>query len=348
MNRISKNLILVIASAVVSTALGVSFAYASPTPPTWVKIPTTSVLISDSHILPVNFCVKAPGDSPKIYVDWVVKNKAGSVVDFGSVADPLVAEGFSDFPAGCSSGGSSGFNFNLNQFTSGSGEATDGIYTIYLTPKNSGGDAAPKKSVSSIYDTIRPTAPTLNASASNGKVALSWTESSDTNFSKYKLYRDGALLTTTTSRSFSDDLANNKSFSHTYIVKAMDKAGNSSTDSDSASFTYVPPTTTETTDTEAPVVPAPLSFQPGSTTLPTGPDATENEVKGAKQIRLSNPLVKVAAVTAIGLGALGVALFFLLRRKEKNRSVVQFETIAVDNTNRVVKDSSDENPISKS
>jgi chitodextrinase len=88
-------------------------------------------------------------------------------------------------------------------------------------------------------DTTPPTAPThLTTSGVTGDSAtLTWTQSSDnTGVAGYNVYRNGTLVGTTTSASYTDiELAGDTSYQ--YTVKAYDPAGNVSAASDSAGIT---------------------------------------------------------------------------------------------------------------
>ena len=67
------------------------------------------------------------------------------------------------------------------------------------------------------------------------KVALSWTASADNiGVAGYRVYRNGTLVATTTSTSYTDSLPG-KTTSASYVVRAYDAAGNVSTPSNSAS-----------------------------------------------------------------------------------------------------------------
>lgn len=111
-------------------------------------------------------------------------------------------------------------------------------------------------------DFIAPSAPTsLSAAAATGpKINLSWTASTDNvAVTGYEIWRDGSLLTTATSTSYSDT-AVAAGETHSYSVKAYDAAGNTSTASNTASATIPTP------DTQAPSVPASLAATATRTT----------------------------------------------------------------------------------
>jgi len=80
-----------------------------------------------------------------------------------------------------------------------------------------------------VLDTVPPTVPTdLNGSASGLRVDLTWTPSTDNvGVQGYDVYRDGAMIGTTKSASFSDpEVAAGTTYS--YAVRARDGSGNES------------------------------------------------------------------------------------------------------------------------
>jgi len=86
-------------------------------------------------------------------------------------------------------------------------------------------------------DTEAPSAPTLTvtANAKNGRTSLSWTASTDNvGVAGYRIYRDGALLTTTTRTSYG---LRKQIGTFTYYVVAFDAAGNVSATSNTATVT---------------------------------------------------------------------------------------------------------------
>lgn len=105
-------------------------------------------------------------------------------------------------------------------------------------------------------DTQAPTAPTNLASSNitESSVSLSWTASTDNiAVTGYDVYKNGTLLATTTSTSYSvTGLA--ASTTYTFYIKAKDAAGNVSSASSTLSVT-----TTASTDTQAPTVPTGLA-----------------------------------------------------------------------------------------
>jgi len=86
-------------------------------------------------------------------------------------------------------------------------------------------------------DTEAPSAPTLTVTvnAKNGRTSLSWTASTDNvGVAGYRVYRDGALLATTTRTSYT---LRKQSGTFTYYVVAFDAAGNVSASSNTATVT---------------------------------------------------------------------------------------------------------------
>ena len=77
-----------------------------------------------------------------------------------------------------------------------------------------------------IPDTTSPTAVTLSGSKTKSKVTLSWTASTDAGgLAGYHVYRNGALVATTTNRTWTDTLRRG---TMVYTIKAYDAAGNES------------------------------------------------------------------------------------------------------------------------
>ena len=96
-------------------------------------------------------------------------------------------------------------------------------------------------------DTQAPTAPSeLTAIAvSSSQIELSWTASTgNTAVTGYRIYRNGAQVTTTTSNSYSDT-GLEASTSYSYTVAAYDATPNTSAKSESAAATTFPPGSTK-------------------------------------------------------------------------------------------------------
>ncbi|PWW08730.1 putative carbohydrate-binding protein with CBM5 and CBM33 domain [Paenibacillus cellulosilyticus] len=102
-------------------------------------------------------------------------------------------------------------------------------------------------------DTEAPSRPTGLAASSvtESVVTLSWTASTDNvGVAKYEVYRDGKLLVTTTSRSYTDS-GLQASTAYSYTVIALDAAGNRSTASAALSVTTTTATVTPPAGTAA-------------------------------------------------------------------------------------------------
>lgn len=128
----------------------------------------------------------------------------------------------------------------------------NGTVTVVLTGKGStwdqyrsrewGASSAPLLVVTTgsttTADTTAPSVPSgLTASAGDGQVGLSWSASTDNvGVTGYRVYRNGSLVATTTTTSYTDTgLTNGTSYS--YTVSAIDAAGNASAQSAPVSAT---------------------------------------------------------------------------------------------------------------
>ena len=122
-----------------------------------------------------------------------------------------------------------------------SGLSPQTTYGYSVVAFDAAGNVSPSGSASATTpapDATAPSAPSnLKATAQRGKrVALSWTASTDdVDVVGYRVYRNGTLVGTTTSASYTDSLPG-KTTSATYVVRAFDAAGNVSTPSNSASI----------------------------------------------------------------------------------------------------------------
>jgi len=137
---------------------------------------------------------------------------------------------------------------------------TDGTVTIAVHSAGAG-TATVDVLTSAQPDTTPPSAPTpLHATPSSNRVTVTWHASTDNvEVAGYRLYRDGALLETTTSPSYVD-YAVTAGTSYSYRVEAFDAAGNSST--------------SETVDATVPPPPDPAP-QPEPDPQPTGTTPTD-------------------------------------------------------------------------
>ncbi|MFG2057490.1 DNRLRE domain-containing protein [Micromonospora sp. NPDC048930] len=107
--------------------------------------------------------------------------------------------------------------------------------------------------VSAVRDTLAPTAPpNLRVDGvAPGAVGLAWDAASDNvGVARYRVFRDGGLLAETSARTFVDDTVGTARTSYTYVVAAVDAAGNASAPSN--------PVTVTTADATPPTTPADL------------------------------------------------------------------------------------------
>ncbi|MBX4189188.1 fibronectin type III domain-containing protein [Candidatus Parcubacteria bacterium] len=95
-------------------------------------------------------------------------------------------------------------------------------------------------------DTTPPSTPNLSGALSGSSAALSWTASTDNvGVTGYKVYRNGALLTSLTSTSYTDSSVS-AGTTYSYAVSAYDAAGNASAQSNSITLTTPTPPPTST------------------------------------------------------------------------------------------------------
>ena len=111
----------------------------------------------------------------------------------------------------------------------------DGAYTYEVTAVNNNGESTSAASVSATIDTSLPNAPTnLTATVSGDSVALSWDTIGDA--TSYKVYRDGSLLGSVSSNSFTDSgLADGTYF---YEVTAVNTNGESTSKASVSATVY--------------------------------------------------------------------------------------------------------------
>ncbi|MGC1214054.1 MAG: DNRLRE domain-containing protein [Micromonospora sp.] len=115
---------------------------------------------------------------------------------------------------------------------------------------NVSADSSP---VTAVRDTLAPSPPpNLRVTdVAPGAVGLAWDASTDNvAVVRYRLFRDGSLLTETAGQTFLDETVGSTGTSHTYLVTAVDAAGNASEPSNAASVITV--------DANPPTVPANL------------------------------------------------------------------------------------------
>jgi hypothetical protein len=111
------------------------------------------------------------------------------------------------------------------------------IFNVRATDSAVNTDSTPASYTWTI-DTSVPTVPTgLSAAViSDTQINLSWTASTSTDVTGYKIYRDGTYLASSTTTSYSDTTCTGAT-AYTYTVTAYDAAGNESAQSSSASAT---------------------------------------------------------------------------------------------------------------
>jgi subtilisin family serine protease/chitodextrinase len=179
----------------------------------------------------------------------IVENWSGSQFDMTSSL-PYEIDGsiFSNLPSNTSVS----YQIVL-RFTGYPNSALSAPVTL-TTPNCSGGTPPPPPPTG---DTVSPSVPqNLSATAQDQThVALSWSASTDNvGVTGYKLYRNGSLLSSVTSTSYTDSSVV-AGTSYSYAVSAYDAAGNASAQSTSASVTTPsvvsppPPTTFNIGDT---------------------------------------------------------------------------------------------------
>lgn len=166
----------------------------------------------------------------------------GSVtLGFSEAVDPISAgltSNFSISPAASISGATvSGDTVTLAVLHPG-----DGTYTLTVqNVSDLAGNVMSTTARNYTIDTTPPTAPgSLTASPGTTSVDLAWTASSDANgIAGYSVYRDGALLGTTTSTTYTDaNLAPDTSYA--YRITATDLYGNTADATVSATTQHVP------------------------------------------------------------------------------------------------------------
>lgn len=124
-------------------------------------------------------------------------------------------------------------------------------YSYHVVAQDAAGNSSPSSNTANVItpgDTTAPSAPTnLGATAvSPTRVDLSWTPSSDNiSVDRYRIYRNGAVIATSIMPTYSDTTAQANT-SYSYVVDALDAAGNVSIPSNAASVTTPAPTSTLT------------------------------------------------------------------------------------------------------
>ncbi len=170
--------------------------------------------------------------------------------------DNVGVTGYDIYQNGTLKGSSTTTSYNVTGLTAAT------TYAFTVKAKDAAGNvsaASTSKSVTTLTstDTSAPTAPTNLAASSVTQTTLSlgWTASTDNvGVTGYDIYRNGSLLASTTSTSYSVT-GLTASTTYTFNVKAKDAAGNVSAASSTISVT----TSSSTADTQAPTAPTNLT-----------------------------------------------------------------------------------------
>ena len=227
--------------------------------------------------------VRRPGTS--LYYDLSLRGPSGVFDDFSST-DPIV-QGVSIHT---DPDPTSLTQSLLIDTTPGS---PDGFYDAALTPGRTFTDGDISIKTESVVggvatvqvittpappaDTAPPSAPgAVAAEPASDHVTLSWTPSTDdVGVAGYRIFRDGALVQTTTATTWTDTSVT-PAASYSYRVEAYDAAGNSASSGVVSATVPAPPapTPTEQPPTGTPPPPPPNSEPPGNTVSP--PAGTDN------------------------------------------------------------------------
>jgi len=166
-------------------------------------------------------------------------------------------------------------------------------------------------------DTQAPTAPTSLAASSVAQTTLTlgWTASTDNvAVTGYNIYKNGTLLTTVTTTSYSAT-GLTAATAYTFYVKAKDAAGNVS-----AASTILSVTTASATDTQAPTAPTNLAASSvAQTTLTLGWTAsTDNVAVTGYDIYKNGTLLTTVTTTSYSVTGLTAATAYTFYVKAKD------------------------------
>ncbi|MDX6580733.1 MAG: hypothetical protein QOJ47_2282, partial [Gaiellales bacterium] len=170
-----------------------------------------------------------------------------------------------------------------------------------------------------VYDPNPPTAPSLSAPvATSVDPALTWTASTDSGGSLlggYRVYRDGTLIATTSSTSYTDSDAAVVPGTYVYSVVAFDGAGNTSS---SAVRTVI-------VDTSAPTAPGSVTAPTPTNAKPVISWATANDGSGPS----SSGIVRYDVYRGVVLAGSSTSLTFTDAGATAN-STLSYTVVAVD------------------
>ena len=159
-------------------------------------------------------------------------------LSWNAATDNVGVTGYDVYSNGSLLGSVTGTSANITGLTAST------TYAMTVKAKDAAGNVSSASSAlnvttAAVVDTQAPTVPT-NLSSSNitsSSVSLSWSASTDNiGVAGYDVYRNGSLLTTTTSTSYNVTVLS-ASTTYTFYVKAKDAAGNVSSASSTISVT---------------------------------------------------------------------------------------------------------------
>lgn len=137
---------------------------------------------------------------------------------------------------------SPGATGQASYFVTSPGSASSGTYGVWANVSD-GGTTVHDATTSGSYiiparDTVAPSVPgSLTAAVKRRQVALSWQPATDnTGVAGYRVWRNGAVIATTTATSWTDQTVTT-AVPYAYAVVAFDAAGNVSAPSNTASVT---------------------------------------------------------------------------------------------------------------
>jgi hypothetical protein len=169
-----------------------------------------------------------------------------------------------------------------------------GSYSVTVNAHNSSHSTISSLARSFDVDASAPTAPTLsNTSKTSSSVTLSWTASTDAGckgLAGYKIFRDGAQVTTTTGTSYTD-AGRSAGTAYTYKIQAYDDFA--SADSNTLAVT------TNSASNPSPTTPPPTA-SPNPGTSPTTPPASPTTPPTAGDTPTSSDSQPTSSTTAKG------------------------------------------------